>query len=199
MKMNKLAILAGGLLTAASLFADVSFATVTTVGAKGETSAPNWDFYSAYLCTVAAAGTFFGGNSGYADITGYLSDSAHYADGVAQIAAGGIGLGSYEYDLGELSFDKYFDTELASGDYIALATYENGDEKYFRVFENSAEGGTLVLDPANGDGYAGAWTPVGSSEPGPGPGPGPSPTPEPTSGLLVLLGLAGLALRRGRA
>ena len=31
------------------------------------------------------------------------------------------------------------------------------------------------------------------------PGPGPEPVPEPTSGLLVLLGVAGLALRRRRA
>ena len=36
-------------------------------------------------------------------------------------------------------------------------------------------------------------TPIG---PGPGPGPTPTPTPEPTSGLLLLLGVAGLALRR---
>ena len=36
-------------------------------------------------------------------------------------------------------------------------------------------------------------------DPGPGPGPGPTPIPEPTSGLLMLLGVAGLALRRRRA
>ena len=36
----------------------------------------------------------------------------------------------------------------------------------------------------------GTWTPVGA---------GPTPVPEPTTGLLVLAGLAGLALRRRRA
>ena len=149
---------------------------------------------------MAQAGTFFGGNTGYAGITDYLRSTENYAEGVAQIAAGGIGLGIYESDMGELSFTKNFESGLASGDYIALATYENGDDQYFRVFANSTGDGMLVLDPlADGGGEAGAWTPVGSSGPGPGPGPGPSPAPEPTSGLLVLLGLAGLALRRGRA
>ena len=38
----------------------------------------------------------------------------------------------------------------------------------------------------------GSWYPI--PEP-----PGPTPTPEPTSGLLLLLGVAGLALRRRRA
>jgi len=35
--------------------------------------------------------------------------------------------------------------------------------------------------------------------PDPGPTPGPEPVPEPTSGLLMLIGAAGLALRRKRA
>ena len=41
----------------------------------------------------------------------------------------------------------------------------------------------------------GTWTAVGT----PAPGPGPEPVPEPTSGLLMLIGAAGLALRRKRA
>lgn len=36
---------------------------------------------------------------------------------------------------------------------------------------------------------AGPWNDIGG-------GPGPEPTPEPTSGLLMLVGLAGLALKR---
>jgi len=37
------------------------------------------------------------------------------------------------------------------------------------------------------------WTAIAA------PGPGPDPSPEPTSGVLMLLGMAGLALRRKRA
>ena len=43
---------------------------------------------------------------------------------------------------------------------------------------------------------AGDWT--ATPQPGPTP-PGPTPIPEPTSGLLMLLGMAGLALRRKQA
>ena len=45
-----------------------------------------------------------------------------------------------------------------------------------------------------------AWTVSGITKTeAPGPGPTPPPIPEPTSGLLLLLGVAGLALRRRRA
>ena len=45
--------------------------------------------------------------------------------------------------------------------------------------------------------FGGEWKDFGGS-PTP-PGPGPDPVPEPTSGLLLVLGMAGLALRRRRA
>ena len=185
--MKKLLILGAALLTA-TVFADVSNATVTTIGANGDESG---DFapYTAYLCTVAAAESYFSGNTTYAGITSYLKDSANFADGVSQIATGGILLETYEYDLGEYSFIKQFGPGELLGNYIALVTYANGGDDYFRVFESSVSGGSVVFDPEIGAGSAGAWTPVST----------PSPTPEPTGGLLLLLGAAGLALRRRRA
>ena len=50
---------------------------------------------------------------------------------------------------------------------------------------------TIGID-AGASWEASAWTAVGGA-------PTPTPTPEPTSGLLLLLGVAGLALRRRRA
>jgi len=44
-------------------------------------------------------------------------------------------------------------------------------------------------------GVSSNWKPFGAATPVPGP----EPVPEPTSGLLVLLGMAGLALKRKRA
>ena len=184
--MKKLITLCSAALTAVSVFADLSFACVTTEGANGDTS-NDFTPYTAYLCTVAAAESYFGGNTTYAGITSYLKDSANFADGVAKISAGGIELSEYEYDYGEYSFSQYFNLGELSGDYIALVTYANGGDDYFRVFANATSDGSVVLDPTvDGGGSAGAWTPVGA----------PSPCPELTSGLLLLLGCAGLALRR---
>lgn len=187
--MKKLTVLGCALLAATAVFADLTYAVVTTEGAPGEDSGDT-TLYSAYLCTVEAAAQYFGGNSGYATITAYLKDEANFESGVAQIASGGIAFDTYEYDMGEYSYIKEFRPgELSSGNYIALALYAGAGVDYFRVFESVLSGGALVFDPAIDAGSAGAWTPVGT----------PSPTPEPTGALLMLIGAAGLALKRKRA
>ena len=188
--MKKLTVLGCALLTVAAVFADLTHAVVTTEGAPGEDSGDT-TLYTAYLCTVEAAAQYFGGNSDYAGITTYLKDEANFQSGVSQVSSGGIAFDTYEYDLGEYSYIKDFQPgSLSSGSYIALALFTGGDVDYFRVFESVLSGdGALVFDPAAGIGSAGAWTPVGT----------PSPTPEPTSALLMLIGAAGLALRRKRA
>lgn len=187
--MKKLTVLGCALLTSAAVFAGLAHAVVTTEGAPGEDSGDT-TLYSAYLCTVEAAAQYFGGNSGYVGITTYLKDEANFQSGVSQISTGGTKLDAYGYD-GEYSYDKYFQPgSLSSGSYIALALFTGGGVEYFRVFESVLSGdGGLVFDPAIGAGSASAWTPVGT----------PSPAPEPTSALLMLIGAAGLALRRKRA
>ncbi len=82
-----------------------------------------------------------------------------------------------------LTYDSNNDGKIGVGDY-----YMTGTGSY-----------TLVSDVNSTKNVSmGSWTQITATtpDPGPGPGPGPGPIPEPTSGLLLLVGGAMLALRR---
>ena len=187
--MKKIMVFAVAAVSAAVSFAEPSWAVVTTEAAhdgsawtdtSGDTSR-----YTAYLCTVAAAETYFGGKSTYGEITDYLSESiGNYRSGMKALQAGSTKLAAYGYDEGEYSFSAYFQPGSLAGDYIAVLAYVGGEDEsdMFRVFSGSVRNDRLLMDPAAGAGAAGAWTVA----------------PEPSSGLLLLFGVAGLALRRRR-
>ena len=185
--MNKLMTFAVALMAAAGAFADLSYAFVNTTGAKDETTTGYPERYTGYLCTQAAAKTLFGSDT-IDGITGYLAE--HYVDyaksGMEKMDFYGYDMGEY---MGEYSFRKPYQpgTLTDNGNYIAVVAYagSEGEDDMFRVFESMASGGVLEFDPLYGSGTAGAWTQAA--------------VPEPTSGLLLLLGVAGLALRRKRA
>lgn len=188
--MNKMKIVLCAscfVLGAVTAFADLFCAEVTTEGVEGDTGSYA-SCYAAYLCTAAAAETYFGGNTTVDDITSWLAESgANYASGMTAIKDGedkSMLKANYGYYRDAYSFVWDAKAEFG-GEYIAVIAYENGDDNQFRVFGGEADkdDGTLTIDPNGGFGTAGAWTQA---------------VPEPTSGLLFLLGLASLALRRKR-
>ena len=183
--MKKLTTFAVALMGAVAAFAELSYAFVNTTGAKDETTTGYPERYTGYLCTQAMANELFGGNTTADGITGYLAEHyVYYAkSGMSALERYGDG-----FDMGEYSFIRQDPQDGSlNGNYIAVVAYAGGEgeDDMFRVFESMASGGVLEFDPAYGSGTAGAWTT--------------SAVPEPTSGFLLLLGLAGLALRRKRA
>ena len=119
------------------------------------------------------------------DKDGNLVNSASYAvvdTGSFTAASGGFAKG-----------------EIANGNYLAMVIYDAANGLYGVSDANAVSGiveepptaGTLAANFQNdggSEGYLIANTPVPTT-----------PVPEPTSGLLMLLGVAGLALKRRRA
>ena len=125
-------------------------------------------------------------------ITSALNDSATLNNALASVALDegafmleGTGLDADANDVGHM---------------FAVVINEAGDAYWASsmvdVNINDAVKGGAQAQFGFGENYEVAFTPISS---GPTPGPGPDPVPEPTSGLLMLLGLSGLALRRKQA
>ena len=74
----------------------------------------------------------------------------------------------------------------------------NSDSTQFAVTSASVPGSTYVYGEQESEKSAFKVTGFGAMQDWKS-GPGPDPTPEPTTGMLMLVGLAGLALRRRRA
>lgn len=115
------------------------------------------------------------------------------------------------YTFGQTKFDKNYtdDAINASGgqtyslvlfDQDGVTDYENYEGYYYiytgtSISSYDADTSTSFADMTNTDPVLGdAWRTAGAASPTP-----PDPAPEPTSGLLLLLGMAGLALKRKKA
>lgn len=161
------------------------YVLVNSIGAKGETEKP-LPGYEAYYCTKDAAKGMFGGADTYQTITTFLTaNMANYDSGMSALKTGGVALPPYGegFDEGIYSFATDVTPLTLGSEYLAVLAYTGADaENRVRVFSNTAGSSDLTFDPLQSKGVAGDWTTVN--------------VPEPTSGLLLLLGVAGLAFRR---
>jgi len=146
--------------------------------------------YMAYYCTKEAAQTMFGGSS-VKDVTDSIA--ANFADGKSALQANDTTMRSANDYVQTIAWDTFgsqyvftdsFLNTLSVGEYLSVVLYENGGDKAVRVLDNADWTGDGVAFDSQAGGSVGAWQQA---------------VPEPTSALLILLGMAGLALKRKRA
>lgn len=176
MKQFLLSLLLAFAFTLLAPAAPVSWAALETTAYTADASGgANKAQYSAYYCTYADAILLFGGTSVNA-IEAYVKANFAEAQGRATT------FDSVSYSDGEYHILDYVNAAFVSSDYVGYALY--GSEGYRAYGAGSAvltPGSQLVFNADTAeDGSVGIWSAV----------------PEPTGGLLLLFGLAGLALRR---
>jgi len=179
-------------LSAAIAFAEPSWVAVNTAAYQKDAapSDSNAGRYMAYYCTAEAAFDLFG-STAVDVVTGNVASD--FAGGKAKLsgAKSGVGLLSQPYydtlDLQYVFKENYLPGTTTDA-CLAIVLYSSGSDQAVRVLGNlTASGDNCVFDDTVGDAAKiGSWTAAAN-------------VPEPTSGLLALLGLAALALKRKRA
>ena len=174
-------------------------AAIVCAAVIGEAAQVTWAVAWAYSNDGAGINTYDDGsavnywlvNMGDSTVTSGLSIDGTGAlvnkDGYAIIETGSFDASAYNTSNGT----------IANGNYLALVIYDAANNLYGVSDANLVSGiiaepptaGTLAMDFQN-DGGAEGYLIANTAT---------SSVPEPTSGLLMLLGVAGLALRRRRA
>jgi len=165
----------------------------TVGGELMDTSAgANVSSYSGYYCTVETAQKLLGTTTADVyDMTDLVAGSFEASQ--AALKEGATALNTRYYEEGQYILKMAYSSPLTEVGYLALLFYENGEDRAVRVMASDsymlAEEGSALFDDdmldasVMSDGKNAPWT---------------AAVPEPTSGLLVLFGIAGLALRRKR-
>ena len=189
----------------------MAFAVVACAAAV-QASTVKWNINNIYTVDAEGAATTTKAASGAYYVMCFFADSEGAAtakaisisDAVAAATSGNVAsLSSYAiYEGTTTGAGKYVSSNfdgswgadktvslfalVFNADDVADATYVGANAAATSyTFADSAEDKSLAVSMASA-----SWTAVST---------GPKPIPEPTSGLLVLLGFAGLALRRKRA
>ena len=133
------------------------------------------------------------------------------ADALGKAIGSGVVNDAGEFALSGTGLTDNGDATSPSASMYALLIAEKGGESYAYLMDGASAveitsaitaGATAVFglgDVVTGDVGGTGWSAAIGSGASPTPGPGPDPVPEPTSGILLVLGMAGLALRRRNA
>jgi len=176
------------------------WAAVETTAATGDASGgANLDSYSAYYWTVNEAADLFKVDHSLGAVETYLANNftagrdalatsagsgaaaeVVSADKAAQLTAEGYVNDLYGF---RATYGDALSSSVLGSEYLAMLFYENGADQEFRLMTTTLENGNLHFsaDPFETVGNPGAWQQA---------------VPEPTSALLLILGVAGLALKR---
>ena len=162
---------------------------------------------------VCAAALSHGASMKWKVVTGvsglniYICASVAEFENVAQIEANLLGTSGNTATSASKSHDSWFgnsgvvagiDPALEQKGATFYAVVVDSSNKGYYTMSGTADIYTTATEPEQGLVDLSAKIAAGNYTPWAG-GPGPEPIPEPTSGLLLLLGVAGLALRRRHA
>lgn len=167
-----------------------------------QAAATKWTITNSRLPTVADKTKEWSGKTTTADAAMAMTIQLLYAGDVLATEAT-ASAGSF---VGKTAMDQAKTAEIAEKagsntvtfDVIAELVTDDGTYSYAGTVSGDLSNvlsGTKDVTLTGNMNNIGSWT----FSPKAGPTPTPTPTPEPTSGLLLLLGMAGLALRRRRA
>lgn len=174
-------------------------AAVVCTAVFAHAAAANWKASAKDMCDGTGSDTSLFSGTAYIFDAGVTSQAALFAlieggSSIGTSTAGYVATGTF--DEGAFGGVTFANGEQGGGSYTYYFVIVDGDNAYFsnekavtanatataKAITFGSQSGSSTL-PASGFQGAGAWSSV----------------PEPTSGLLMLLGMAGLALRRRRA
>lgn len=183
--MKKLMVMFLGVAMAAC--AQASWSYITAYEKDSSPADANASWYSCYFMTADAITTATGGSVASVDAAAYAAWlQSNFADNKAATTSNAsfvMPTSNYMYvsRYNQYGFDYEVPSEQSKA-YLAVCFFDNDTDHAFKIAKKTSQ--FYAFDDQECQGTD--WTPAPSTE----------AIPEPTSGLMLLLGLAGLALKR---